>query len=124
MNILSRTARRGHSAPLAAALILPLTLALSACHTSPEVRTQSAPELNVLSYRTFGFVHRPDTDRAGYTTLTTRYLEDAVTREMIARGYTLSDKPDLEVNFVAGTKDKVESAPGGVGYGGWGFRHF
>jgi len=78
----------------------------------------------VLSYQTFGFVHRPDTDQSGYTTLTTRYLEDAVSREMIARGYTRSDKPDLLVNFMVGTKDKVESYPVGVGYGGWGFRHF
>jgi hypothetical protein len=124
MNILSRTPRRTHSARVAAPLILPMALVLTACQTQPQVRTQSAPELNVLSYQTFGFVHRPDTDKAGYTTLTTRYLEEAVTREMLARGYTLSDKPDIEVNFIVGTKDKVESQPVGVGYGGWGFRHF
>jgi len=119
MNILSRRPRRAHSARIAAAMILPFALALTACQTHPQVRTQSAPELNVLSYRTFGFVHRPDTDKSGYRTLTTRYLEDAVSREMLARGYTLSDKPDLEVNFIVGTKDKIESSPAGVGYGRW-----
>jgi len=112
MNILSRSR-------LASAMILPLALVLSACQTHPQVRTQSAPELNVLQYQTFGFVHRPDTDKSGYRTLTTRYLEDAVSREMLARGYTLSDKPDLEVNFIVGTKDKIESYPAGVGYGRW-----
>ena len=124
MNIPSRTPRHRHSAGLAAALILPAALILTACQTHPQVRTQSAPALNVLQYQTFGFVHRPDTDNSGYTTLTTRYLKDAVSREMLARGYTLSDKPDLEVNFIVGTKDKVESSPVGVGYGGWGFRRF
>jgi hypothetical protein len=32
-----------------------------------------------------------------------------------ARGDTLSDEPDLEVNFIVGTKDKIESSPAGVG---------
>jgi Domain of unknown function (DUF4136) len=100
-------------------MILPFALALTACQTHPQVRTQSAPELNVLRYQTFGFIHHPDTDTSGYTTLTTRYLEDAVSREMLARGYTRSDKPDLEVNFLVGTKDKIEGSPAGVGYGGW-----
>ncbi len=39
-------------------------------------------------YQSFGFVEHPDTDKAGYTTLTTRFPKDAVTREMLARGYT------------------------------------
>jgi hypothetical protein len=104
-----------------------LAVVLSACQTRPEVRTQSAPALDVLKYRTFGFVDHPDTDKAGYTTLTTRYLKDAVTREMLARGYSQSEKPDLLVNFTVGSKDKVEGTPGpmvGVGYGRWGYRGF
>jgi hypothetical protein len=102
-----------------------LAFALSACQTRPEIRTQSAPELNALQYQTFGFVDHPNTDNASYTTLTTRYLKDAVSREMLARGYTQSDKPDLVINFLVGSKDKVESTPGpavGVGYGRWGWR--
>jgi hypothetical protein len=102
-----------------------LALTLVACQSRPQIRTQSAPELNVLRYQTFGFVEHPDTDKSGYTTLTTRYLKDAVSREMLARGYTQSDKPDLLINFAVGSKDKVESTPGpavGVGYGRWGWR--
>ena len=102
-------------------------LLLAACQTRPEIRTQSAPELNALQYQTFGFVDHPNTDNANYTTLTTRYLKDAVTREMLARGYQQSDKPDLVVNFQVGSKDKVESYPGpavGVGYGRWGWRNW
>jgi hypothetical protein len=100
-----------------------LAMLLSACQTRPEIRTQSAPELNVVQYQTFGFIDHPNTDNASYTTLTTRYLKDAVSREMMARGYTQSDKPDLVINFLVGSKDKVESTPGpavGVGYGRWG----
>jgi len=98
---------------------------LAACQTRPEVRSQSAPNLDLARYTTYGFMEKPSTDTAGYTTLTTRYLEEAVSREMASRGYTRSDKPDLLVNFNVATKDKVESrGPSvGVGYGGWGWRH-
>jgi hypothetical protein len=109
----------------AATLLVCLAIALSACQTKPSIRTQSAPELNALSYQTFGFIEHPNTDNAAYTTLTTRYLKEAVGREMLARGYTQSDKPDLVVNFAVGSRDKVESTPGpgvGVGYGRWGWR--
>src|ERR1041384_8433272 len=85
---------------------------LTACAARPVVRTQSAPALDIQKYQTFGFVERPDTDKAGYTTLTTRYLKDAVTREMLARGYTQSAQPDLLVNFTTGSKDKVEGEAG------------
>jgi Domain of unknown function (DUF4136) len=95
---------------------------LAACASRPIVHTQSAPALDIQKYQTFGFVEHPDTDKAGYTTLTTRYLKDAVTREMLARGYTPSDRPDLLVNFTTGSKDKVEGDPWpdvGLGWGHW-----
>jgi hypothetical protein len=107
---------------LAAAVML---VALAACQTRPEVRTQSAPNLDIARYTTFGFIDKPGTDTAGYTTLTTRYLQEAVSREMVSRGYTRSESPDLLINFNVATKDKIESrGPAvGVGYGGWGWRH-
>jgi hypothetical protein len=105
-----------------------LTLLLAACASQPQIRTQSAPALDVQKYQTFGFVEHPDTDKAGYTTLTTRYLKDAVSREMLARGYSRSEQPDLLVNFSVGSKDKVEGSSWpdvGVGWGrrsrGWGW---
>jgi hypothetical protein len=95
---------------------------LTACASRPIVRTQSAPALEIQKYQSFGFVEHPDTDKAGYTTLITRYLKDAVTREMVARGYTPSDQPDLLVNFTTGTRDNVEGDPWpdvGLGWGRW-----
>ncbi|MEP7247372.1 MAG: DUF4136 domain-containing protein [Gammaproteobacteria bacterium] len=109
---------------LAVALV---ALTLGACQTRPEVRTQSAPALDVTQYRTFGFVEHLDTDKAGYSTLITRYLKDSVTREMVARGYTQSETPDVAINFTTGEKDKVEGTTGpslGVGYSRWGYRGF
>jgi len=99
-----------------------LALVLVACASAPQIRTQSAPALDIVQYRTFGFVERPDTDKAGYTTLTTRFLKEAVTREMLARGYTQSDTPDLLINFSVDSKDKVEGSSWpdvGLGWGRW-----
>jgi hypothetical protein len=99
-----------------------LAVILAACASKPQIRTQSAPALDVGKYQSFGFVEHPDTDKSGYTTLTTRYLKDAVAREMLARGYTQSEQPDLLVNFSVGSKDKVEgnSWPDvGLGWGRW-----
>src|SRR4029453_7392601 len=80
-------ARRSRWLPVLACASL-AAVALSACQTRPTIRTQSAPALDIVKYRSFGFVEHPDTDKAGYTPLTTRYLKDAVSREMLARGYS------------------------------------
>jgi hypothetical protein len=107
---------------LAAAALLAI---VAGCATKPQIRTQSAPNLDIARYSTYGFMEKPSTDKAGYTTLTTRYLQEAVAREMDARGYRRSESPDLLINFNVAEKDKVESRPGpnvGVGYGGWGWR--
>lgn len=104
------------------------TAVLAACANRPVIRTQSAPEFQHGRYQTYAFVEHPSTDTAGYTTLTTRYLKDSVTKELQARGYTQSDNPELLVNFRVGNRDKVEGRSGptvGVGYGrgGWGWRN-
>lgn len=112
---------------LRAAAVLALA-ALAACETAPEIRTQTAPNANVAAYRTYGYVASPGTDRGGYTSINTRYIEAAVDREMQARGYVpSSSNPDLLVNFNIASKDKVEGTTSprtsvGVGYGGWGWR--
>jgi hypothetical protein len=99
-----------------------LAAVLAACASKPVIRTQTAPALDIRKYQSFGFVERPDTDQSGYTTLITRYLKDAVTREMLARGYAQSEQPDLLVNFSVGAQDKVEGSSWpdvGVGWGRW-----
>lgn len=99
-----------------------LAFMLAACASGPDIRTQSAPQLDIFKYRTFGFVEHPDTDKSGYTTLTTRYLKEAVSREMQSRGYMQSNTPDLLINFSTGSKDKVEGSSWpdvGLGWGRW-----
>jgi len=96
-----------------------LALLAAACQSgSPTVTTDTVPGVKVESYRTFGFVEQPSTDAPGYTTPTTRYLKEAVTREMVARGYELSDEPELLVDFVAAISEQGEQPAGsGVSVG-------
>ncbi len=96
---------------------------LASCETAPQVRTQSAPGLNLELYTTYNYVKQPSTDRGNYRSLTTRDLEDAVDRQMQARGYTKSDHPALLINFRTTVRDKVQGSWGpGWGWGyGWGY---
>jgi hypothetical protein len=101
---------------------------LAGCQISPQIHSQASPEADFGSYRTYGFMPKPSTDPNGYTTMTTKSIKRAVTREMQSRGYTLADNPDLIVNFSVASKDKVEGQSNpefGLGYGrgrfGWGW---
>ena len=90
---------------------------LAACEATPEIRTQAAPELNLGQYTTYNFVARAGTDRGNYRSLTTRYLQEAVDREMAARGLKrTTDHPELLIDFHTTMRDRVR----GQYWGGWG----
>ncbi len=114
-------------AALPAALVAGVLLV--GCAASPRVHTNVDPQVAMASYQTYGFVENPGTNRAGYSTIVTKYFQDAVRREMDARGYRYSaSNPDLLVNFNANAREvsEVRSTPGsgfgpafGVGYYGY-----
>ena len=104
---------------------------LTGCATGPVVRTRTAVGANLVGAHTFAYVKRPGTDTGRYSSLTTQRLEQDVTRQMEARGYSLAPAgamPDLLVDFRITTHDRVEGGgfppmyPAGYwGYGwGWG----
>lgn len=102
------------------ALVLALTLLAVGCQTAPTVTSDTAPGAKVEAYRTFGFMEKSGTDAPGYTTLTTRYLQEAVTREMVARGYEFSNEPELLVDFAVGVASEQKKSGGGVSVGAGG----
>jgi hypothetical protein len=104
------------------AIILAAAGFLGACQTVPTIRTQTAPGANLAQYHTYNYFEKLATDKRGYTTITTRYLQNAVDREMRARGFTRAPNADLLVNLNIMKRDKIESTPGpayGMGFGGW-----
>lgn len=98
-------------------------LVAAGCATQPKISSETAPRADLSRYHTYGFMEKLGTDNAGYTSITTQLMKEAVSRELAARGMRPADNPDILVNFLASTKDKVEGRSGpsvGVGYGtGW-----
>jgi hypothetical protein len=106
-------------------------LLLSACSSGPDIRSDYDRAADFSGYRTYNFIDGAGPDGAGYQSLFTKYMLTAISLEMDSRGYTLSDNPDLFVNFNAFIQDKtkVTTSPSSMGgyygyrggyYGPWG----
>jgi hypothetical protein len=103
-------------------------LAIAGCATTtgPDVTVDYDRSANLASYKTYGFPEEVGTDRAGYSTLVTRYFKDAVHREMQKRGYVYDETdPDLLVNFFSNVREvtDVRRSPHVYGYGYYGYRY-
>jgi len=111
---------------IAASLLVGLAAAMAGCST-PKIntRSQTDPSVNLASYKTYNFVAEPGTNRGGYSTPITGYFKGAISRELNARGYTLSESsPDLLINFNTNAREQVDirSTPSmsyGMGYYGY-----
>jgi hypothetical protein len=112
---------------LVGSLVVAASLMVASCST-PKINTraQSDPSVNLASYKTWGFVAEPGTNRGGYSTPITTYFKTAITREMNSRGYTYTeDSPELLINFNTNAKEQVDirSTPSmSYGYGYYGYR--
>lgn len=96
-----------HSKILTAAVML---LALAACSSGPNVRSDQATNINFGQYQTFSFVSDLATDRAGYTTLVTQHFKDAISAELTARGYRyVESDPQLLVNFNSNVANRSDT---------------
>ena len=98
-------------------------VAIAGCATQPLIRADHDPSADFSRFKTYGFLDKLGTDEA-YTTLLTKYLKEAVSREMERRGYRYAEQPDLLVNFHAKVKEKqrVVRSPAGGYYGyRWGY---
>jgi len=118
---------------MATANLALVALALSACSSGPDIRSDYDREADFGAYRTYNFIENAGPDGQGYQSLFSKYMIAAISREMESRGYTRSDNPDLFVNFNALLQDKtkVTQTPAtmpmggyygyrGAYYGGWG----
>lgn len=98
---------------------------LAACQSTPRVSSQTAPGAQLSQYQTYAFMDKLSSDQAGYTSITTQWLKAAVSRELEARGLHLAENPQLVVNLLAHSKDKVQGDASprvsvAYGHGGWG----
>jgi hypothetical protein len=101
-------------------------LALAACATGPDVRTDFDRSADFSAYQTFRIMNRDEgAGPRAYDTLTDQRIQAAIVRELEARGYRrVEDAPDLLVNFTVSTKDiqevrQVPAGPQPYGWYGW-----
>ena len=107
-----------------------LVALLTACSASgPKIITNSAPGFAVSSYGTYGFMQPLSTDRGSIRSLESQQLIASTSRQLETLGLARDDaNPDLLVNFLLATKEKIESRPtagpsvyyGRSRYGTWG----
>jgi hypothetical protein len=102
------------------------TALLAGCASQPKVLSDYDKSADFASYRTFGFVTQVGADSTEFKSLAVQTMQAAATRQMELRGYTLSDTPDLVINFTGKIEEKadVESIPAPYYGPGWGYGGF
>lgn len=104
-------------APVAVALLV-----ASGC-SSNNIRSNIDPEADFGSYETWNFIPNAGPGNGEYESFFTQYMKEAITIEMTNRGYTLSDSPDILLNFNGILQEKTDirevPATPAPGYGGY-----
>ena len=110
------------SSGLAACAGIALLLAIAGCESNPKLRSDYDDSVDFSQYRTYNYYERENRYKTEYQDLFTKYIIEAIDKEMQARGYTKSDAPDLMINFNIKTdeKTKITTSPSmSAGYYGY-----
>ncbi len=114
--------------PMQVSVIMLFFASVTGCSSSGTLRSDYDPGADFGAFQTWNFIEDAGPDYAGYESLFTRYMLEAITIEMDKRGYVKSDNPDLLVNFNAYIQDKTKvtttSAPMAGGYYGYRGGHY
>ena len=104
------------------AKILPLMLLLifMASCSSVKVATDYDKQANFNQYKTFAFF-KSGVDKAEISDLDKRRILRAIESELMAKGFTKSENPDLLVSIFTKSRDKVNVYNNTYGYGPYGY---
>lgn len=94
---------------VAMTLIAVSTLTLSACSTAPRIHSVYEQGVDFSQYKTFSFLKSLEPEGEEYLTLNDRYLREAISRELRARGFQEAEDSDLLVGYNVSTKEKVSA---------------
>jgi hypothetical protein len=99
-------------------------LLLAACASAPKIFVNQDPSADFSKYKTYNYEPVLGTDeRKGYRSILSNYMVSAMDRELQGRGYTLSDSPDLLINFYIHTEEKIRTTQSpSMGGGYYGYR--
>jgi hypothetical protein len=106
-------------------VVLLLVVFASGCASKPKLRSAYDDTVDFSQYSTYNIYADAGPESDSYQSLFSQYMVTAINKEMQDRGYTLSDAPDLLVNFNANLQDKtkVTTSPSmGMSGGYYGYR--
>ena len=84
-----------------------IALLASGCSTS-KIRSNVDPDADFSHYYTWNFIENAGPDSGDYESFFTQYMKEAIEIEMSKRGYTMSDDPDVLVNFNGIVQEKTD----------------
>ncbi|HSN51986.1 MAG TPA: DUF4136 domain-containing protein [Woeseiaceae bacterium] len=89
------------------ASVLLMAAVTSGCATG-NIRSDYDPTADFSQYETFNFFPDAGPEETDYQSFFSSYMIAAITREMQARGYTISEDPDILINFNANLREKTD----------------
>jgi hypothetical protein len=99
--------------------VLVFALLLSSC-SSVRVAADYDREANFDSYKTFAFF-KPGIDKAEISDLDKRRILRSIEAELMAKGYTKSENPDMLVSIFTKSTQRVDIYNNAWGAGAWGW---
>lgn len=99
--------------------LLLLFVALSSC-SSVRVAADYDRDVNFDNYKTFAFF-KPGIDKAEISDIEKRRILRAIEAELMAKGYTKSESPDILISIFTTSTQRVDIYNNAWGYGGWGY---
>jgi hypothetical protein len=102
------------------AVLLLLAGGMTSCSTV-KVASDYDQTVDFNQYKSFAFF-KPGIDKADISDLDKKRILRAIEEEMIAKGFTKSEEPDLLVSIFTKTKENINIYENRYGYGyGWGW---
>ena len=98
-------------------LSISVLLVITSC-ASVRVTSDYDSQVKFDDYKTFAF-YKPGIDKVEISDLDKKRILRAIEKEMLAKGFTKSESPDLLVNINTKTEKNVNVYNAGIGYG-WG----
>ena len=99
--------------------ILSLFILFTSC-SSVRVIADYDKQVNFNEFKTFAF-YKPGIDKAEISDLDKRRILKAIEIELIAKGFTKSENPDLLVSIIASAQEKIDVYNNFYAGAGWGW---
>jgi hypothetical protein len=85
-----------------------LTFALlTGCSSGPKIHSDYDPSVDFSQYKTYGYYSPMGIENPNYSSLLGQMFRDAIDAQMLPRGYTKSNDPDVLINVSAKLQDKT-----------------